>query len=121
MLFDAFLRLNNSCIGVITNVFLPGRIVTIPHVIVTVVTLSGDVWIGSIIVNGTVSSVSDGIVTVGILSVDVHVMRLQLVIGVGRGGGHFHLPQRVLRVNATAVVRVRVTVVLQIAHVGPWK
>lgn len=33
---------------------------------------------------------------------------------------HFHLPQRVLRVDAPAVIRIRVAV-LHVSHVHPWK
>lgn len=104
MLFDALFRLDNCGVRIVTNVFLSGRIVTVPHVVVTVVALRRDMWIGGVIVDGAVSAVRYRIVTVRILSVDVHVVLLQLVIGIRRSRGHFHLPQRVLRIDASAVV-----------------
>lgn len=117
MLLNALLGFMYSRVG-ITTVVLSGRIVAVSHVVITVVALGSDMWIRGVIVNGAVTSVRDRVVAVRILPVHVHVVGLQLVVGVRRGCGHLHLPQRVLRVDAAAVVRVGVAV-LQVTHVSP--
>lgn len=103
MLIHPFLMFVHSGIRIAT-VILSGRIVTVPHVIIPVVALGRDVWVRCIVVNGSIASMSDGVVPIGVLSVYVHMVGLKLVYRVVSGCRHLHLPEGVLRVHAAAVV-----------------
>lgn len=102
----------------IATVVLSGRIVAVPHVLVSVVALGGDVWVWGVVINSSVTSVSYRIVTVGVLPVNVHVVGLQLVHRVVCSSSHLHLPKRVLGVHASTVVGVGVAV-FKVSHVWP--
>lgn len=91
MLLYTLLRFMNCCIGV-TTVVLSGRIVTVPHVIISMITLSRDVWVRSVIINSAISTMGDRVIPVGILPVHVHMVRLKLAVGVCGSCCHLHLP-----------------------------
>lgn len=124
MLIDTLLGLLYRCIG-ITAVILPGRILTIAQIVIFIAHLAGrgrQMWIWCIIVDSPIAAMRQRIIAVGGLLFHILIeWRLHQSLLIANGGRrHFHLPQRVLRVDAAAIVRIRI-IILHVAHVDPCK
>ena len=105
MLVDSLLGLMYGGVR-IAAIILPGRIVAVSHVVVSVIALRRNMRIGGIIVNCPITSMGYRIISVRILPINIDMMRLKLIGRVGGRCGHFHLPQRVLGINAAPVIRI---------------